>query len=761
MVKKVGITTGTYRIEISGLVQGVGFRPFIYRLARNHQLSGWVENRNDGVVIHANATADAIEVFRKSLIHEAPRASDIEKIVVSKVQDENFSAFHIRKSEDVSDQVTEISPDIAVCPDCLEDMQDQAHRIDYPFVNCTNCGPRFSIIIKLPYDRPNTSMDNFIMCPQCRSEYENLDDRRFHAQPVACNHCGPTMLLSEKGEQTRSIGQILVKISEGLKEGKVYAVKGMGGFHLMCDAFNEEGVAKLREIKHRDGKPFALMFKSVGEAEKHVEISTKERDLLSSWQRPIVLLSKKNEITNGIADGLSSLGIMLPYMPFHHLLFREIGTPALVLTSGNFSDEPILISNTETYAQFENIVDGIITYNRDIRNRNDDSVSAIIDNKTQIIRRSRGYAPSPIRTHLTTEGVFAAGAELVNSFCMGKGKNALMSQYIGDLKNLETFRFYEEVFELYSKMFRFKPELIAHDLHPDYLSTKFSTSLSEKLGGIQLLPVQHHHAHIASSMLANGLDGDVIGISLDGMGLGDDGQTWGAEMMLADYKKYTRLYHFGYIPLPGGDKASKQPWRMAVAYLYQCFGDDFVKLPLPVLNEIYHSEVMKIKQMIDQSINTPLISSAGRLFDAVSAILGLNYRASYQAEAPMLLESIADRAEKGIYSYEIKGKEILFIDMIQEITMDQIKGTKAATISAKFHNTLVEILTELVLKIKKKYQLKRIVLSGGSFQNHILTENLKVRLSRESLDVYLPCKVPVNDQGIALGQLAIGAANRN
>jgi len=317
------------------------------------------------------------------------------------------------------------------------------------------------------------------------------------------------------------------------------------------------------------------------------------------------------------------------------------------------------------------------------------------------------------------------------------------------------------VFKLYSNMFRFRPELIAHDLHPDYLSTKFSTSLSEKLGGIQLLPVQHHHAHIASSMLANGLDGDVIGISLDGMGLGDDGHTWGAEIMLADYKKYTRLYHFGYIPLPGGDKASKQPWRMAVAYLYQCFGDDFVKLPLPILNEIDHSEVMQIKQMIDQSINTPLISSAGRLFDAVSAILGLNYRASYQAEAPMLLESIADRAEKGRYSYQMKGKEILFTSMIEEIALDHIEGSRAGVISSKFHNTLVEILCDLVLKMKKEYQLNKVILSGGTFQNRILTENLIARLSREALDVYLPGKVPVNDQGIALGQLAIGAANRN
>lgn len=750
----------TRKIEISGLVQGVGFRPFIHRLALAHQLNGLVENRSSGVHIIVSGPQKSIEQFRLAIRSEAPPASDIEQIQIYDAPLASFTEFSISGSREGSDTVTEISPDIAVCEECLSDMQVQEQRIDYPFVNCTNCGPRFSIIRELPYDRPNTSMAPFMMCPECRKEYENIRDRRFHAQPVACKHCGPGMQLDEDGMRHNSMDMLLEKIRDGLKLGKVYAIKGMGGFHLMCDAFNEKSIAKLREIKKRDGKPFALMFRSIEEAEEYVEIDDNEKKVLNAWQRPIVLLKKKQSITPGIADGLSSLGVMLPYMPFHYLLFREIDIPALVLTSGNFSDEPILICNTRAHALFENFVDGIISYNREIINRNDDSVSTVINGKPQIIRRSRGYAPSPIRTHLPTEGIFAAGAELVSSFCMGKGKNAMMSQYIGDLKNFETLAFYEEVYTLYSKMFRFKPELIVHDLHPDYLSTKFAIGLSERLGGIPLLAVQHHHAHIASVMLANGLDGEVIGISLDGMGLGDDGKIWGAEIMLADYANYKRMYHFGWMPLPGGDKASKQAWRMAVSYLYSSFGNAFLELPLPLLKEIDRAEIGQIMQMIDKGVNTPMISSAGRLFDAVSAILGLNFRASYQAEAPMRLESAADTGENGRYTYEVRGQEILFQGMVRDIVSDYVNGCSVGTIAGKFHNTLVEALLDLVLKIKKAHKLNRVILSGGSFQNRILTENLVSKLSRESLEVYLPGKIPVNDQGIALGQLAIGAARR-
>ncbi len=750
----------TFKIEISGLVQGVGFRPFIHRLASSYQLKGWVENRNDGVLILFNCSEKVAYQFKDEIIKEAPPASNIEEILLTKGTNELFDQFQIKSSEDVSDMVTEISPDIAVCNDCLMDMKSQPHRRNYPFINCTNCGPRFSIIRELPYDRLNTTMDIFRMCKECRKEYININDRRFHAQPVACIHCGPSMTLIENGKETRSLNLLLEKVKIGLSEDKVYAIKGMGGYHLMCNALSEKAIASLRQIKVRDGKPFALMFRSIQDAKIHVDMDAKEEEELISWKRPILLLRKKGVITKGIADGLSSLGVMLPYMPFHHLLFEILELPALVLTSGNISDEPILISNTKAIDLFGKKVDGLITYNREIHNRNDDSVSIVIHDAPQVIRRSRGYAPSSIGTQINTEGIFAAGAELYNSFCMGKGNKAFMSQYIGDLKNLETFRFYEEIYERFSQMFRFRPELIVHDLHPDYLSTNFARKLSKQMGNIPLLEVQHHHAHTASVMLANKLEGEVIGFSMDGMGLGSDGNLWGGEILLADYKDYNRLYHFEYVPLPGGDKANKQPWRMAVSYLQHVYGNAFKQLPLPLLKEIDQTQINHIQVMMDKSLNTPLISSSGRLFDAVSALLGLNYFSTYQAEAPMLLESIADSSEKGRYEYGISDQQVLFEPMIRCIVEDVIEKTSNATIAGRFHNTMVELMVELAIKIRKEHRLKRIVLSGGSFQNRILTEKIITRLSHEDFDVYLPRIVPVNDQGIALGQLAIAAAKR-
>lgn len=755
------INSNTFRIEISGLVQGVGFRPFIYKLALEHHLNGWVENRNDGVVMLVCGTAREVLSFEKAIQQRAPLASDIESVTISKHPVRKFHGFEIRESEDVSERVTEISPDIAVCPECLSDMKMQPHRINYPFINCTNCGPRFSIIRDLPYDRPNTTMDPFTMCSVCKAEYENKEDRRFHAQPVACNQCGPVYTVDETGSCTGLIDEVLSKVSMGIRAGHIYALKGMGGFHLMCDAFNRTAVLQLRSVKKRDRKPFALMFRSLTEAKKYAEINDEEEKLLTSWRRPIVLLRRKRAITEGIADGLSTLGIMLPYMPFHYQLFDSIDTSGIVLTSGNFSDEPILISNREASMQFGEKIDGIISFNREIFNRVDDSVAMVTDHVPQLLRRSRGYAPAPIRTHVRTEGIFAAGAELVNSFAIGKGKNVFMSQYIGDLKNFETYQFYQEIYNRFIRMFRFTPQLLVHDLHPDYLSSKFVRELSKELGGIPLLPVQHHHAHIASVMLNRGLDGEVIGFSFDGLGLGTDGNLWGAEAMVVSYKDYQRMYHFEYMPLPGGDKANKEPWRMAVSYLYHCFGSEFQELPLPLFAEKESRDIEIIKNLIDKSLNTPLISSTGRLFDAVAAILGINYRATYQAEAAMKLEAIADSVEKEAYPYEILHNQVLFQPMIESIVKDKSVGISDEKISGKFHNTLAGLGLDLAIRIRKESELNRVVLSGGSFQNRILTGKLVKLLSAEGFEVFLPDKVPVNDQGIALGQLAVGAATRS
>jgi hydrogenase maturation protein HypF len=752
--------SGTYRIRINGLVQGVGFRPFIYRMAKKRGLMGWVENRNDGVVVEVNGSRGQIEAFREDIRTLAPQAASIESMEIRKVQQESFESFQIRPSSDLSESITEISPDIAVCQECLDDLKSQIHRMDYPLINCTHCGPRFSIIRDLPYDRFHTTMASFRMCPVCRSEYNDLQDRRFHAQPVACNHCGPTYMLEHAGGRESNVNEILSRCTELLSGQALLAIKGTGGFHLVCNAFSAEGVSRLRSMKQRDGKPFALMFRNLKEAGRYCEIGQAERKELSSWRRPIVLLRKLQEPAPGIADGLATLGVMLPYMPFHHMLFEQLETSALVMTSGNLSDEPIIISNEEAMEQFGSHVDGIVSYNREIFNRIDDSVSAVLHNAPMILRRARGYAPSPIRTAFDLEGILGTGAELSGSFCMGKGHLALMSPYTGDLKNLETYAFYQECYERYCRLFRFKPQLVVSDLHPSYLSSSFAGKLAGEHPEIDLMSVQHHHAHIASGMLDAGLDGEVIGFSFDGIGLGTDGHMWGAEVMKADYGSFERLCHFEYMPLPGGDKASKEPWRMAISYLYQCFGEELYELKLPLNQKFSRQESGNIVNLIQKKINTPLVSSAGRLFDAVAAIIGLNYYSTYQAEAPMLLESAIDPHEQGSYKFGLEAGQVSFVPLIRELVEDIHSGRSAGCMAAKFHRSLVLLILRLSLEIREESGLDRIVLGGGTFQNRYLSEKIMDKLENEGFKVYLPRRIPVNDQGIAAGQLAIGAHRR-
>lgn len=748
----------TFRIHITGLVQGVGFRPFVHRLAVSQGISGWVENRNDGVNILINETQEGAEKFKQAIKELAPAAADIESLSMSASSPEVLEGFTIKSSEDVSGIITEIGPDIAVCTDCLADMKQQPHRINYPFINCTHCGPRFTIIRDLPYDRPHTTMDAFTMCPECRSEYENVHDRRFHAQPVACTHCGPVYVLENEKGTNSQVEEILDELALGISQGKIYALKGMGGFHLLCNALNENAIARLRKIKERDGKPFALMCRSSEAARSFVEVSKEEQELLETWQRPIVLLKRSGPITPGIADGLNSLGIMLPYMPLHHLLFEHLDTPAIVLTSGNLSDEPIVIHNKRATELFGKKLAGIVSYNREIFNRCDDSVAMLTEGQSMILRRSRGFAPSPLRTRIQTEGIFAAGAELVNSFAIGKGSQVIMSQYIGDLKNLETFEFYREIYQRYSRMFRFSPDLVVHDLHPDYLSTRFARQLAQEHGNIPVVPVQHHHAHLASVMLEHDLKDEVIGFSFDGLGLGDDGKLWGAEAMVAGYREYKRVFHFDYLPMPGGDKASQEPWRMAISYLYTYLGEGFREEPLPLFDAIETGEVENIIHMMDRSLNTPMISSAGRLFDAMASLLGITHRASYQAEAPMKLEALADMSEQGVYPFEIRDGRISFGPMIIQVVKDLEEGLALARIAGKFHQTLAQVVLEMALWMRKEYEINRVVISGGVFQNRILTGRLWELLSAERFKVFLPKRIPVNDQGIAAGQLAIGAA---
>ncbi|MEA3461725.1 MAG: carbamoyltransferase HypF [Bacteroidota bacterium] len=751
--------SGTYRIGIKGLVQGVGFRPFVFRIATDQGLTGWVENRNDGVLIEVNASGKQLVRFREGILSHAPPAASIESLEVQKIKLKSFDSFEIRESRDISGSITEISPDIAVCPACLDDLKKQPHRLSYPLINCTHCGPRFSIIRDLPYDRPNTTMASFGMCPVCRSEYTDVHDRRFHAQPVACNICGPVYRLEYDGGATEDVEELLERSRELLSGDALLAVKGTGGFHLVCNAFSEDGISKLRRMKKRDGKPFALMFRNLEEARHYVHMGEAGEALLQSWRRPIVLHGKRRDITPGIADGLNTLGVMLPYMPFHHLLFERLDIPALVMTSGNFSEEPILISNEEM-GRFSDHVDGFITYNREIFNRVDDSVTAVIRGKPMILRRARGYAPSPFRTGFDVEGILGTGAELTGSFCMGRGHLALMSPYTGDLKNLETLEFYRETYNRYCRLFRFTPELVVSDLHPDYLSTRFARQLAEQHPDMEHISVQHHHAHIASGMLDSGLEGEVLGFSFDGTGLGTDGHMWGAEVMRAGYTDFERLYHFEYMPLPGGDKAAEEPWRMGISYLHQCFGEELYDLHIPLIKRFNRKEIENMTALIQKGINTPRVSSAGRLFDAVAAIAGLNYFSTYQAEAPMLLESAIDQNEKDSYSYDIHKGCVSFVPLIKELVEDIHGGRKIAAIAAKFHNSLVRLILELSMEIRAGSGLDRIVLGGGTFQNRFLSEKVMDKLENEHFKVYLPQNMPVNDQGIAAGQLAIGAHRR-
>ncbi len=747
----------TYRIGIKGLVQGVGFRPFLFRIATDHGLTGWVENRNDGVVLEVNGSENQLDNFRLAVLARAPGASSIESLEIEKTAYKSFASFEIRESSDESAYITEISPDIAICSDCLGDLKMQEHRISYPLINCTHCGPRFSIIRDLPYDRAHTTMSSFEMCPRCHSEYGDVHDRRFHAQPVACNACGPVYSLDYAGGSTENFKEILNRTSELLAGDALMAIKGTGGFHLVCNAFRMEAIARLRSMKRRDGKPFAVMFRSLEEARNYVEVGETEEEELSSWRRPIVLLRKRRELPPGIADGLTTLGVMLPYMPFHYLLFEQLDTAALVMTSGNFSEEPILISNDAAREQFRTYVDGIVTYNREIFNRVDDSVSKVIRNIPTVLRRARGYAPSAIRTGFDLEGILATGAELSSSFCMGKGHLALMSPYTGDLKNLETLAFYHECYERYCRLFRFTPRLVVSDLHPDYLSSRFAAKLVEENPDLRHLSVQHHHAHIASGMMNAGLEGEVLGFSFDGSGLGTDGHMWGAEVMKADYCDFERLFHFEYMPLPGGDKASKEPWRMGISYLHHCFGEELYDLKIPLTNRFDRQEMENIITLIRKGINTPMVSSAGRLFDAVAAIMGLNYYSTYQAEAPMLLESAIDMNEKGSYPFDIERGQVSFTPLIRAVVEDIQNHWSTASIAAKFHNTLVQLMLTLSLEIRAKSGLDRIVLGGGSFQNSFLSEKVMDKLENENFKVYLPHRIPVNDQGIAAGQLVIGA----
>lgn len=745
-----------YKIQIQGLVQGVGFRPFVYRVALDHSLKGTVENRNDGVIIKIIAEEVALNNFVNDLNKLSPVASSIDNIHIDVLQEYvDYSDFSIVKSTTVSDEITEVSPDISVCPDCLADMKTQDNRINYPFINCTNCGPRFSIITDLPYDRELTSMKPFAMCNRCRNEYTNILDRRFHAQPVACNDCGPHYEMVENGRTLTEISEIISRVSTILEQGGVLAIKGIGGYFICCDASNDEACQRIRAMKNREAKPFAVMFRDAAALSEYVEANTTEVSLLESWRKPIVLINQRKHLSKGLNSGLDKLGCMLPYMPFHYLLFEQTTLSTLVMTSGNISEEPIVIDDAEALETFSKFTDAVLTYNRRIANRCDDSVLVVVNEKPRLIRRSRGFVPNPIRLSLDTEGILAVGAELKNTFAIGKGNQCIISQHIGDLKNIETYNFYTETAERFARLFRFKPAIVACDLHPDYISSRFAEET-----GLPLIKVQHHHAHIASVLAETGHQGKVIGVSFDGTGLGDDNAIWGGEFFLCDLKGYERLAHIAYKPLPGGDAAANHPWRMACSYLYAVFGTLFTGFDLPMLRMIDPAKVSMLIQGLEKGLNSPMTSSAGRLFDAASALCGLCTTHSFEAEGPMLLESIIQKNCEESYSFELSKGMISFDPMFFEMTNDLLSKIPLPLISARFHNTIVNGIVELATKLASENNINTIALSGGVFMNAYLLSKTENALQQRNMTVLTNLKIPANDGGIALGQLAVVAATR-
>ncbi len=752
-------------ISVRGVVQGVGFRPFVYQLATGYNLKGWVCNTSEDVKIEVEGEAQAIEQFLKALREQAPPRASIEDITVYRLpaDHESWERFEIRRSIAEEGKYQLISPDIATCQDCLREIfSPDDRRYRYPFTNCTNCGPRFTIIEDIPYDRPRTTMRHFRMCPDCQKEYEDPLNRRFHAQPNACPVCGPSLELLDADGNKIKVDDVINAAGRLLREGKIVTIKGLGGFLLACDATNEAAVKLLRQRKKRPFKPLAVMVSTIEEAGEHCYLSTEEEKLLASPYSPIVLLKWKtgSSISPAVAPNLKYLGVMLPYTPLHHLLLRETGLP-LVMTSGNLSEEPIAKDNDEAIRRLSGIVDYFLVHNREIYARYDDSVTMVERGVPQLLRRARGYAPYPIHLSFNSQQVLGCGAELKNTFCLTRGEHAFLSQHIGDMENLETMEHFENTISLYKRLFRIEPRIIAHDMHPDYLATSYARRLASGSAGIKLVPVQHHHAHIVSGMMDNGLDSPVIGVALDGTGYGTDGNIWGGEFMVADYRSFTRMGHLEYLPLPGGDLAIKKPYRDAIGYLLSRFGDSILKTDLPFLKDVGKVEVEIIKRQIERGINSPLTSSCGRLFDAVAAFIGVRSKVEYEAQAAIEMEMLADDEANETTGYpfsigEHNGVSLIKLEPLFSSIIQDLQAKKSkAEIAAKFHNSVAQMISQMCKIISGKTCISRVVLSGGVFQNRLLLRKAVNLLETDGFKVFTHRQVPTNDGGISLGQVVI------
>jgi len=763
LLKKTTVFLDILRLKISirGLVQGVGFRPFIYQLAIKYNLKGWVCNTSADVKIEVEGERTSLEQFLAELETLAPPPAHIEDILVTSEPPAGYERFEIQGSISEKGKYQLVSPDIATCSDCLKEILSPGdRRYRYPFTNCTNCGPRFTIIEDIPYDRPRTTMRNFKMCPQCQKEYDDPLNRRFHAQPNACPHCGPRLQLADSTGAPVSESDPLTAVSRLLKEGKIIAIKGLGGFLLACDANNEKAVSLLRERKRRPSKPLAVMMATLKEVRQHCLVSSTEEELLTSPQCSIVLLRRKTEssISSLVAPRVNYLGVMLPYTPLHHVLLAETGL-TLVMTSGNLSEEPIARDNDEAVRRLKGIADYFLLHNRDIYSRYDDSVTMVETDKPQMVRRARGYAPYPVHLPFKAKQILACGAELNNTFCLTRDEYAFLSQHIGDMENLETMEHFETTIELYKRLFRVQPEIIAYDMHPEYLSTKYAKAMDNDAADITFVPVQHHHAHLVSCLVDNGLMEPVIGVALDGTGFGTDGCIWGGEFLVVNCQGFNRLGHLQYVPLPGGAAAIKKPYRMAISYLLSLVGEDVMNQRLSFLSRIDSLELGIIRKQIERRINLPLTSSCGRLFDAVSALVGVRDRIDYDAQAAIELEMVADESETGSYPFSIIEQDGINIvrlgELFSAIVIDLGKKVSPASISMKFHRTVAQMVTQMCQRLSRRTGINKVALSGGVFQNRLLLRLTTAALEDAGFGVLTHGKVPANDGGISLGQAVI------
>ena len=761
---------------IQGIVQGVGFRPFVYRLAHELNLTGWVRNTTAGVEIEIQGEDAALEAFECALQNDLPPLALVTSHSRSDIPVGDEGSFAILPSGDGASNI-QIAPDSAICSDCLRELFDPAdRRYRYPFITCTNCGPRYSIITGTPYDRPKTTMAGFPLCPDCLSEYQNPLDRRFHAQPIACHVCGPQVSLlkspspplpllgrdfdsfTRRGEVGRGEDAISMAV-ERLKSGAIIAIKGIGGYHLAVDAFNHIAVKRLRERKKRDEKPFAIMTASIEAADELAIMNDMEKRLLSSPEAPVVIVRKRHDTSLSplVAPNNGWLGLMLPYAPLHELLFHS-SFQALVMTSGNISDEPVAFEDHDALTRLAGIADYFLLHNRPIHIRSDDSVLRVFQGKPLFYRRARGYAPRAVRLPFTVPPLLATGAELKSAICLASGDRAVLSQHIGDLQNIATLDSFSHAVTHLSDILAIKPGVIASDLHPDYLSSRYAED-----SGLPVVQIQHHHAHMASCMAENNLDGDVIGVIFDGTGYGPDNTIWGGEFLVGGYSNFHRAGHFLPVSLPGGDAAIREPWRMALSYLHKALGDAAFELDLPLTRFLPENERRLFAQMLKRGINAPLTSSCGRLFDAVAALLNIRHHVSYDGQGAIELEALAEEAANEAtksYPYKILFKtgapfQLDFSSIFTEILADINAAVSSATIAYRFHQTVAAAATEVCMNISGETSLDRIILSGGVFQNRLLSEMIYTALTSKGLHVFTHRLVPPNDGGIALGQAAI------